>query len=134
MRIKRRLAGVVAIAVASTFAAAANATNLLELTHDAGTDTLVLKVAYRGSHGDHPFSLDWGECKDDAFGTPHQIGAQLIDREFDDSGSQEFKQTLTFSLADLECRPAKLTIRTSSGAYRTVLVPAAHEVEPASHE
>jgi hypothetical protein len=133
MRIKR-LAGVIAIAVMGTSAATANATNLLDLTHDTDTDTLVLEVAYRGSHGDHPFSLDWGECKDYAFGTPHQIGAQLVDREFDDSGPTEFKQTLKFSLAGLVCRPSKLTIRTSSGAYRTILVPEAHEAKTASPE
>ena len=133
MRIKR-LAGVIAIAVMGTSAATASATNLLDLAHDADTDTLVLEVAYRGSHGDHPFSPDWGECKDYAFGTPHQIGAQLVDREFDDSGPTEFKQTLKFSLTGLECRPSKLTIRTSSGAYRTILVPEAQEAKAASHE
>jgi hypothetical protein len=133
MRIKR-VAGVIAIAIMGTCAATANATNLLELTHDAETDALVLKVAYRGSHDNHPFSLEWGECKDYAFGTPHQIGAQLVDRDFDDSGPTEFKQTLKFSIADLKCRPSKLTIRTSTGVYRTILVPEAHEAESSSHE
>ena len=135
MGMKRRLSGAIVAVVIGVFTTAANATNLLGLSHDEETDTLVLKVAYRGSHGEHPFSLDWGECKDYAFGdTPHQIGAQLVDRDFDDSGPQEFTQTLEFSLAGMTCRPSKLTVRTSSGAYRTIVVPAAHEVEPKPSE
>jgi len=134
MGIKRRLSGAFAAATIGVFTTAAYATNLLALSHDEETDTLVLEVAYRGSHGEHPFSLDWGECKDYAFGPPHQIGAQLIDHDFNDSGPNEFKQTLKFSLAGLECRPAKLTIRTSSGAYRTILLPVADEAVSKSRD
>lgn len=128
MRRKRYLSRMLAAGILAAFAATANATNLLALSHDADTDEIVLKVAYRGSHGQHPFSLDWGECNDNAFeGPPHQIGAQLIDSQYDDSGPTEFTQTVRFSIADLKCRPAKLTIRTSTGAYRTITVPAPSE-------
>jgi hypothetical protein len=36
----------------------------------------------------------------------------------------EFTQNLRFSLAGIECRPVKLTIRTSPGFNRTLVVPA----------
>jgi hypothetical protein len=125
-RIQNQLLRLVMLGVASGLAVTAHATNLLQLSYDAETDQIVVEVAYRGSHGNHPFSLDWDQCKDNAFeGPPHQIGAQLLDGQFNDSGPTEFKQTLKFSIAELQCRPAKLTIRTSSGVYRTISVPAA---------
>jgi hypothetical protein len=108
-----------------TLAFGVQATNILDLKYDEKLDELVLEVAYRGSHADHNFTLNWDECSDYGFDdAEHQISAGLMDSDPNDHAQQEFKKTVKVSMASFECRPAKVTIRTSTGFYRSVLVPA----------
>jgi hypothetical protein len=111
-----------AAVLACSFEAAAH--NLTSLVYDEKTDTLVVEIAYRGTHENHAFSLQWGECRrldDDR----SQIDALLIDNDPMDPARQEFTQVLKVSMSGHPCRPSKLTIRTAAGFNRTVDVPKA---------
>jgi hypothetical protein len=103
----------------------AQATNILELDYDDKLDQLVIVIAYRGSHPDHRFTLNWDECRDYGFNdAEHQITAGLTDSDPDDRAEKEFRRTLKVPLSSLECRPAKVTVRTSANFFRSVIVPA----------
>ena len=109
------------IAIASN----AHAANIMSMSYEPKTDELLLKVAYSGTHDKHVFSLGWDECHDYAFAdAKYQIMANLVDSEPNDEAKTEFTQNLRFSLGGIECRPVKLTIRTSPGFNRTLVVPA----------
>jgi hypothetical protein len=100
------------------------ATNILELRYDEKLDQLVMKVAYRGSHADHHFTLSWDSCSDYGFDdAEHQISAGLIDSDPNDRALQEYTKTVKVSLDSLECRPAKVTVRASPNFFRSVIVP-----------
>ena len=106
--------------------ASASATNLLAVSYDSASDEVVVDVAYRGSGGKHSFSLDWSACEGDGSDdAPFTLSAALIDAQAAQSGAQEFTQQLRFPLSALECRPATLTVRTATGANRTIALPAA---------
>jgi len=116
---------VMAMLTSLTIASTAHAVNVLSMSYEKKTDELLLKVAYRGTHDKHTFSLDWDECHDYAFvDAKYQTMANLVDSEPNDKAEMEFTQDLRFSLAGIECRPVKLTIRTSPGFNRTLVVPA----------
>ena len=116
---------VMAMLTSLTIASTAHAVNVLSMSYEKKTDELLLKVAYRGTHDKHTFSLDWDECHDYAFvDAKYQTMANLVDSEPNDKAEMEFTQDLRFSLAGIECRPVKLTIRTSPGFNRTLAVPA----------
>ena len=120
----RRLT-VMAMLTSLAIASNAHAVNVLSMSYEKKTDELLLKVAYRGTHDKHTFSLDWDECHDYAFvDAKYQTMANLVDSEPNDKAEMEFTQDLRFSLAGIECRPVKLTIRTSPGFNRTLVVPA----------
>ena len=115
---------IVACAALLTLAFNAGATNILELKYDEKLDQLVLLIAFRGTHADHRFTLNWDECRDYGFDdAEHQISATLTDSDPSDRADTEFKRTMKVPLASFECRPAKVTIRTTANFFRTVLVP-----------
>jgi hypothetical protein len=104
--------------------AGAAATNFTSVTYDATEDKLVVGIAYRGTHGDHQFSIEWGECRrldDDRF----QTYGLLIDSDPMDHARQEFSKKLEISLTGNSCRPAKITLRTATGFNRSIDIPAA---------
>ena len=122
---RNRWLAVMAMLTSLAIVSNAHAVNVLSMSYEQKTDELLLKVAYRGTHDKHVFSLAWDECHDYAFAeAKHQIMANLIDSEPNDEAKTEFTQNLRFSLAGIECRPVKLTIRTSPGFNRTLVVPA----------
>ena len=122
---RNRWLAVMAMLTSLTIASTAHAVNVLSMSYEKKTDELLLKVAYRGTHDKHTFSLDWDECHDYAFvDAKYQTMANLVDSEPNDKAEMEFTQDLRFSLAGIECRPVKLTIRTSPGFNRTLVVPA----------
>ena len=121
---KRSWMAVAAMAAALTFASQAQAANLLAMSYDKSTDQLVLKVAYRGTHDQHNFTVNWEGCQDYAsVDARYQIMGNLVDGDPDDHGAGEYTKDLRVSIADIECRPVKLTIRTSPGFFRTIIVP-----------
>ena len=72
------------------------------------TQHLDMTVTYTGGFEAHHFSLEWDECKE-AYGTK-EIAARLIDSGWNDIGTEEFSQTVSFDLSTNSCRPAVLTI------------------------
>ena len=121
---RNRWLAVMAMLTSLAIASNAHAVNVLSMSYEEKTDELLLKVAYRGTHDKHTFSLDWDECHDYAFvDAKYQTMANLVDSEPNDKAETEFTQNLRFSLAGIKCRPVKLTIRTSPGFNRTLVVP-----------
>jgi hypothetical protein len=94
------------------------------VSYDAGHDELVVTMAYRGTNPDHTFSLKWGPCETSANAGESEIVAEVLDSQWQDAARQPFKKTTRFSLADLPCRPVKLTLRTAPRFYVTLQIPA----------
>ncbi len=108
---------------AAAIGGAARADNFANVYYDASKDQLVVTLFYRGTNPDHRFTLKWGECKASADGTGHEIVAEVLDSQWQDGESDNYKKTTRFSLASLECRPAKLTLRTAPRFYYTLQIP-----------
>jgi hypothetical protein len=100
------------------------ADNFANVYYDARKDQLVVTVFYRGTNPDHHFSLQWGRCKQLDDGSGQEIVAEVLDSQWQDIASQDFKKTTRFSLADLACRPSTLTLRTAPRFYYTLNIPA----------
>ena len=100
------------------------AVTVTALSYDPAEDQLVMTVAYRGTHENHDFSVQWNECKrlDDA---RSEILGLLVDSAADDLARQNFTKQVKVDLEGFNCRPAKVTIRTSAGFFATVDVPPA---------
>jgi hypothetical protein len=108
--------------VALVYHAAASATNFTSVVYDEKADKLIITIAYRGTHEDHNFSIQWGECRpldDERF----QTYGLLIDSDPMDTARQEFSKTLEIDMASYPCRPARLTVRTASGFNRSLDIP-----------
>jgi hypothetical protein len=108
---------------AALLAAAARADNFANVRYDAAKDQLVVTVFYRGTNPDHRFTLKWGACKASQDGTQHEIVAEVLDSEWQDTATDNYRKTTRFSLASLDCRPAKLTLRTAPRFYYTLQIP-----------
>lgn len=105
------------------------ADNFSNVHYDARGDQLIVTMLYRGTNPNHKFSLQWGPCKDWK-GGGHEIEANVLDSQWQDAAQKNFKTTMHFSLADLNCRPARLTLRTSPQFYYTVQIPARSIQQP----
>jgi hypothetical protein len=93
--------------------------------YDPASDELVIVVNYSGTNPDHQFTLNWGECqtKDD---NQNELFGDLIDQQARDAARQNYRKTLRFSLAAVDCRPATLTLRTAPRFLATVTIPASN--------
>ncbi len=100
------------------------ADNFGNVYYDARKDQLVVTIFYRGTSPDHAFTLKWGQCKEPRDGGVREIAAEVLDSQWDDVASQDFKKTTKFSLQDLTCRPAKVTLRTAPRFVYTLQIPA----------
>jgi hypothetical protein len=94
------------------------------VSYDPAHDELVVTMAYRGTNPDHTFSLKWGPCQTSANAGEPEVVAEVLDSQWQDAARQPFKKTTRFSLADLPCRPVKLTLRTAPRFYVTLQIPA----------
>ena len=65
-----------------------------------------------------------GPCQTLADAAEPEIVAEVLDGQWQDAARQSFKKTTRFSLADLPCRPVKLTLRTAPRFYVTLRIPA----------
>ena len=101
----------------------APADNFSDVHYDARGDQLVVTMLYRGTNPDHTFSVTWGACKDGKSNV-HEIEANVLDSQWQDAAQRNYRKTTNFSLADLSCRPATLTLRTAPRFYYTVRIPA----------
>jgi hypothetical protein len=118
-----RFARAWAIACCLAVPAAAQAQTLMEAVFDAGNDALSVEIAYRGTHPNHEFSLDWSSCQQTPDGKRTTV-ARLVDGQGDDVAREDYRVRRSFSLAALECRPADVTVRLGPVSNRTVHVPA----------
>lgn len=110
--------------MAASLPAAGFADNFSNVHYDGRKDEIVVTMAYRGTNPDHDFSLQWGDCKQLPDGGGSEIVAEVVDNQWQDAARQDFKKTTRFGLADLRCRPAKLTLRTAPRFYVTLPIPA----------
>jgi hypothetical protein len=53
----------------------------------------------------------------------HGVAAQVLDSQWQDQALHPYQKTVRFSLADIPCRPAKVTLRTAPRFIYTVLIP-----------
>jgi hypothetical protein len=102
---------------------AAFADRFVNAYYDAQTDELVVTMSYRGTNPDHTFSLQWGECRNSPDSGANEIVADVNDSQWHDAAHHDFKKTTRFSLENLTCRPAKLTLRTAPRTYYRLQIP-----------
>lgn len=93
--------------------------------YDAHTDQLVVSMIYSGTNSKHTFTLQWGQCQDVNGSKLHELDAEVLDSQWQDEALRPFKKTVRFTLADIPCRPAKVTLRTAPRFIYTVLIPKA---------
>jgi hypothetical protein len=84
----------------------------------------VVSMIYSGTNPKHTFTLQWGQCQDVNGSKLHEVAVQVLDSQWQDEALRPYKKTLRFSLADIPCRPAKVTLRTAPRFMYTVLIPA----------
>ena len=127
LRVWTPLLGGLAVAM---LAAAVHADTFANVYYDAGKDQIVVTMIYRGTNPDHTFSLKWGRCKGSPDGSAREIVAEVLDSQWQDPETQDFRKTTRFSLDNLRCRPAKLTLKTAPRFYYTLQIPARTSTSP----
>ena len=91
--------------------------------YDARTDQLVVSMRYAGTNSKHTFTLQWGQCQDVNGSKLHEVAAEVLDGQWQDAAVRPYRKTVRFSLADIPCRPAKVTLRSAPRFLYTVLIP-----------
>lgn len=102
----------------------AHADNFAKVYYDPRKDQLVVTMLYRGTNPGHTFSLKWGQCTGSTDGNGQVIDAEVLDSQWQDAAQHNFKKTTRFGLSDVQCRPAKVTLRTAPRFYYVVQIPA----------
>lgn len=105
--------------------AASLADDFARASYEASADELVVTVNYSGTNPQHTFSLQWGPCQDVPGSDVHQVAVEVLDNQWQDEARQTFSKTVRFSLDDMPCRPAKLTLRIAPRFITTLMIPAA---------
>jgi hypothetical protein len=90
--------------------------------YDRQDDQLVVTMLYRGTNPNHHFSLKWGECDSTKSDDLPEVAVEVLDDQFDDGAQQDFEKTTRFSLQDLPCRPARVTLRTAPRFVYTLTI------------
>lgn len=108
--------------------ATANADNFANVYYSAAKDQLIVTMAYRGTNPDHTFSVKWGPCQERSGG--RTVSGEVLDSQWQDEAKSAFKKTTRFSLADIPCRPAKVTLRSAPRFFFTVQIPAGASATP----
>lgn len=102
---------------------AGHADTFQKVSYDASTDELVITMIYRGTNADHQFSVKWGSCVEGDDGR-HTIVGEVLDQQYQDAARKNFKKTVRISVADLDCRPVAVTLRTAPRFIYTLNIPA----------
>jgi hypothetical protein len=102
---------------------AAQAATFSSVQYDPNTNELVVTMVYDGTNPNHQFSVQWGTCRPLGDDGNHQIVANVLDSQWDDTAQQPFTTTVRFSLAGVNCRPATITLRTAPRYEYTLQVP-----------
>jgi hypothetical protein len=125
-RVQKTLSGVAPAVLASVLISPVNADTFGGVHYDARTDELVATMIYRGTNPSHTFTLQWGVCPEKADSANlYEIAADVLDADWNDVASQTFRKTVHFSVANLACRPAEVTLRTAPRFFYTIIVPRA---------
>jgi hypothetical protein len=103
---------------------AARADTFSRVYFDAATDEIVVTMRYRGTNPNHAFSLRWGQCKAPQGSGPPEVVAEVLDSQAQDAERRDYKTTTRFGLAELPCRPAKVTLRTAPRFLYILVIPA----------
>jgi hypothetical protein len=102
----------------------AHSMNLIDASYDASADELVLRIAYRGTHPDHTFTVSWERCRVMNDGHQEILGI-IMDSDPRDPAELEFQRTERISLQGFACRPAIIAVGLASPLYRrTLAIPA----------
>ena len=103
---------------------AVNADAFSSAYYDKKTNELVVTMTFRGTNPDHQFSIQWDECQtpgdDDS---THEIVGTVSDDQWNDDAHDTFTKTVRFSLAEVDCRPATVTLRTAPRFEYTLHIP-----------
>ena len=115
---------IAALGVIAFFSNAAWADNFGRVFYDKKTDELVITMIYRGTNPNHAFSLQWGECQTNQLGDLPGVTVEVLDDQFNDAATSDFRKIKRFSLAGMPCsRPVRLTLRTAPRFFRTLTIP-----------
>ncbi|MGC8519939.1 MAG: hypothetical protein ACP5P4_15695 [Steroidobacteraceae bacterium] len=116
----------ITVAVAMTFTATTvMADNFGPVRYAPNHDQLIVTMIYDGTNPDHRFSLKWGPCRKlDQPGQPtHQIALDILDIQWKDAALKRYTKTIRVPLATLSCRPARVTLWTPPGFFRSLDIP-----------
>ena len=100
-----------------------HADNFSKAYYDSRADQLVVSMVYDGTNAKHTFTLQWGQCQEVNGSNLHEVAVQVLDSQWQDEALRPYRKTVRFSLADIPCRPAKVTLRTAPRFIYTVLIP-----------
>ena len=112
-----------AIVLSLAIAAVAAAASFTSVQYDAVTDELVVTLVYRGTNPNHQFRLEWDECRQ-THAHSNEIVGRVHDGQWDDRAEREFTKQVRFSLAQVRCRPANVTLFTEPNFRASVYLPA----------
>jgi hypothetical protein len=107
----------------ATFSTCALAFNIVDLSYDSDADEIVFKVAYRGTHENHVFTVRWEQCRRRGDGQLEVFGL-VEDSEPNDPARADFQKILNIGMSQLPCRPAYVTIGGANPRHRkTITIP-----------
>jgi hypothetical protein len=106
--------------LAAALALPLHAADILEADYNAARDQIEVDIAYRGTHPDHEFTVQWGECSGES---PPRLVGRLVDRHGGDAAREDYRTTERVPLGAMPCRPAIVTLRLGRVAHAEVFVP-----------
>jgi len=102
----------------------ARAATFTNAYYDAATSEIVVTMLYSGTNPDHEFSVKWSTCHPlGNDGTQFQIAGDVRDSQWDDTTKTTYTKTVRFNVANLNCHPATVTLRTAPRFETTVQIP-----------
>jgi hypothetical protein len=111
---------VIKIVLGLLIASMAFATTIESAQYDSASQSLSLGLYYQGGDKSHNYSLVWDDCQ--TVNGQQQIAARLIDSGWDDTGTQEIRQTVSFDLSGVKCKPAELTVFSDKNSRQTLWI------------
>jgi len=112
-----------AVVLCGLIAPAVQSATFSSVEFDPGRNELIATMTYDGSNPNHQFSVQWGTCRKLGNEGNHQIVAELLDNQWDDTAQQTFTTTVHVSLAGVNCHPAFVTLRTAPKYESSVQIP-----------
>jgi hypothetical protein len=102
----------------------ARAATFTNAYYDAATSEIVVTMLYAGTNPDHEFSIKWSTCRPlGNSGDQFQIAGDVRDSQWDDTAQTNYTKTVRFNVANLNCHPATVTLRTAPRFETTVQIP-----------